>query len=97
MAKGAFLFWLGLIAIVNCGIPLSLLYAFASMVPPDLEGWDYWWLVTNKMFSFSDGGVLSTMAAAGVVAGLTLVVWGSCMFARDLLSVIWRWKANGDR
>jgi hypothetical protein len=88
MEKEGLLFCLGLALTVFCGVPLSLLCAFASMAPPGLKGWNYWSFVVGKLFDLSEFGLLSLMAASGFVAGITLLVWGSCVLTRSFLNDI---------
>jgi len=49
----------GPLLIILGAAPLLYIYAFASMFPPEQDGWNYWSLVLGTMFNFADAGWLS--------------------------------------
>jgi hypothetical protein len=85
MQKRGVLLSLGPLLVILGGCPLLYIYAFASMVPPELAGWDFWSLVLSKMFDFSDAGWISLLSSGVVVAGSALFVWGVAVVIGDAL------------
>jgi hypothetical protein len=65
------------------GVPLLFVYAFASMVPPELAGWEYWSEVLSRMFNFSDAGWVSLFSSLVVLVGMGLFVWGLAVVLAD--------------
>jgi hypothetical protein len=65
---------LGLLLILLGAMPLCYIYAFASMVPPNLEGQKYWAEVLSRMFNFSDAGYVSSACAAMILGGLVSMI-----------------------
>jgi hypothetical protein len=83
MGKRAVLLTTGTLLVILGAWPLFFIYAFASMVPPDLDGWDYWSLVLGKMFNFSDAGWISLLSTLVVAAGSGLFLWGLVVLVGD--------------
>jgi hypothetical protein len=74
---------MGPLLVILGGWPLFFIYAFASMVSPELEGWDYWSLVLSKMFNFSDAGWVSLLSSLVAVLGCAMFLWGLAVLLGD--------------
>jgi hypothetical protein len=66
----------GPLLVILGGAPLFYIYASASMVPPNLEGWAFWSEVLSRMFNFEDAGWLSLFSSVVAGAGIGLFLWG---------------------
>ncbi len=88
MGKRGVLLTMGPLLVFLGGLPLLYVYAFASMAPPELDGWDYWSRVLSVMFNFSDAGWVSLISSIVVVSGCGFFLWGLFVLAGDALS--WR-------
>src|SRR4029077_16286313 len=88
MGKRGVLLTMGPLLVILGGWPLFYIYAFASMVPPNLDGWDYWSLVWSKMFNFSDAGWISMLSSKVVGLGCGLFLWGLLVLVGDAVRAI---------
>jgi hypothetical protein len=66
----------GLLLMILGGMPLFYIYAFASMVHPDLKGWDYWSEILRRMFDLSSAGSMSVLSSLIVLIGCGFFLWG---------------------
>lgn len=77
MEKARFLMPVGMVLMVIAGYPLFIAYAFANMMPPEIEGWEYWWNLIDRMYNFeSRDGYYVTVASLVFFGGAGLVIWG---------------------
>jgi hypothetical protein len=81
MGKRGVLLTVGPLLIVLGGVPLLMIYGVAAMVNPNLDDWDYWSLVLNKMFNFSNAGWVTVMVSIIVAFGCVLSEWGLLVLA----------------
>jgi hypothetical protein len=63
---------------------LLVIYAFASMMPSDIQGWERLSIIMGKMLDPQDALLGTLVLVAGVVGGLTLIVVGFKNVAAEL-------------
>ena len=85
MGKRGVLLTAGPLLVILGGSPLLIIYAFASMVPPDLEGWDYWSLVLRRMLNYSGAGWLTLLSSLVAVLGCAMFFWGLAVLVGDAI------------
>src|SRR2546422_9879882 len=71
----------GIVLILPPLIPLILVFGFSTLVPPSLEGWDWWAMVLTKMFHFPEPGWLTIGCLLIQMTGLVRVIAG-CILGR---------------
>jgi hypothetical protein len=54
MGKRGFCFTAGPLIMILGGFPLLYIHTVASMMRPEIRGWDYWSEVFSRMFDFSN-------------------------------------------
>ena len=81
------------ILVILGGFPLFIVFGFASMERPGLEGWDYWAKVLSRMFNFSnDAWCFSVPGSLILLTGVGLLLYGVFAASLDSIRSLWRTK-----
>jgi hypothetical protein len=67
------------------GLPLVFVVGFSSMVRPEIQGWELFWVIIERMFNFnSDVGPITVCSGSVFLLGFGLFFWGMILVSKDL-------------